>query len=175
MRPEPPARYGRSVLERPWGRRPPTLATRMILRNLERRPMRSVVSIIGIAFAVAVLLVGLSFIDVMDLLINQQFEMAMRQDATVSFVEPRSSRAGHEVQHLVGVMDVEGTRSVPVRLRAGTRSRTLAITGLPATPRLSRIVDRRGATLTPPDDGLVLSQMLGRFSAPSGGECATKW
>ncbi len=162
MRPEPPARYGRSILERPWGRIRPTLATRMILRNLERRPMRSVVSIIGIAFAVAVLLVGLSFIDVMDLLINQQFEMAMRQDATVSFVEPRSSRAGHEIQHLVGVMDSEGTRSVPVRLRAGTRSRTLAITGVPTTPRLSRIVDRRGDTLTPPDNGLILSQMLGR-------------
>ena len=45
-------------------------------------------------------------------------------------------------QHLPGVMDVEPMRSVPVRLRAGHRSRTLAITGLPATPRLNRIVDR---------------------------------
>ena len=31
------------------------MATRMILRNLERQPVRSLMSIIGIAFAVAVL------------------------------------------------------------------------------------------------------------------------
>ena len=68
--------------------------------------------------------------------------MAMRQDATVTFVEPRSPRAMSAVAHLPGVMDVEPMRSVPVRLRAGHRSRTLAITGLPETPRLNRIVNR---------------------------------
>jgi putative ABC transport system permease protein len=87
--------------------------------------------------------------------------VAMRQDATVSFVEPRSPRALHEVEHLPGVMDIEPMRSVPVRLRAGHRSRTLAITGLPRTPALNRIVDRGGRAFTLPDDGLVLSRMLG--------------
>ena len=114
----------------------------MILRNLERQPGRTFVSVVGIAFAVAVLFVGLAFIDVMDELINQQFSVAMRQDATVSFVEPRSGRAVHAVEHLPGVMDIEPMRSVPVRLRAGHRSRTLAITGLPRTPHLNRVVDR---------------------------------
>jgi HlyD family secretion protein len=41
-------------------------------------------------------------------------------------------------------MDVEPIRAVPVRMRAGHRSRTLAITGLPSTPRLNRVVDREG-------------------------------
>ena len=57
------------------------------------------------------------------------------------------------VEHLPGVMDVEPIRSVPVRLRAGHRSRTLAITGLPETPRLNRIVNRNGRVLSlPPTD-----------------------
>ena len=68
------------------------------------------------------------------------------------------------VEHLPGVMDVEPIRSVPVRLRAGPRSRTLAITGLPETPRLNRIVNRNGRVLSLPADGLVLSTMLGRDS-----------
>ncbi len=42
MRPEPPARYHRSVFERSWRRFRPTLVTRMILRNLERQPVRTV-------------------------------------------------------------------------------------------------------------------------------------
>jgi putative ABC transport system permease protein len=161
MRPEMPARYRRSVVERVWKRVTP--AMRMILRNLERQPLRSAASVIGIAFAVAVLFVGLAFIDVMNVLINEQFVMGMRQDATVTFVEPRSPRAMAAVEHLPGVMDVEPIRSVPVRLRAGHRSRTLALTGLPETPRLNRIVSRSGAVMSLPPDGLVLSTVLGRI------------
>jgi putative ABC transport system permease protein len=135
----------------------------MVLRNLERQPVRSLVSITGIAFAVAVLFVGLAFIDVMNLLINQQFTLSMRQDATVSFVEPRSARAVHAVQHLPGVMDIEPMRSVAVRLRSGSRTRTLGIVGLPADPVLNRVVDREGRATTLPANGFVLSKMLGQI------------
>src|SRR6185369_690758 len=160
MRPEAPAVYRQSLFERPWRRFRLTMATRMILRNLERQPGRTFVSVVGIAFAVAVLFVGLAFLDVMDVLINQQFVTAMRQDATVSFVEPRSGRAMYAVERLPGVMDVETMRIVPARLRAGHRSRTLAITGLPAVPHLNRIVNRDGRALSLPAEGLVLSTML---------------
>ena len=170
MRPEPPARYRQSVFERPWRRFRGTLVTRMILRNLERQPARTMLSVIGIAFAVAVLVVGLSFIDVLALLMNQQFGQSMRQDATVTFVEPRSQRARHDVEHLPGVMDLEPIRAVPVRLRAGHRTRTLAITGLPATPHLNRVVDRDGGAVSLPPEGLVLSKMLGRILAVRPGD-----
>jgi putative ABC transport system permease protein len=59
MRPEPPARYGPSLIERLKLARL-TPATQMILRNLERQPTRSAMSILGVAFAVGVLFVGLS-------------------------------------------------------------------------------------------------------------------
>jgi putative ABC transport system permease protein len=170
MRPEPPARYRRSLFERPWRRLRMALTTRMILRNIERQPIRSLTSVVGIAFAVAVLLVGLSFIDVMDMLINHQFGLAMRQDATIIFVEPRSAGARHDIRHLPGVMDQEPMRSVPARLRAGHRSRTVAITGLPAEPRLSRVVDRQGQALSLPQSGVVLSAMLGRILGVEPGD-----
>jgi putative ABC transport system permease protein len=163
MRPEPPARYRRSLVEHPWQRLRLSLTNRMVLRNIERQPVRSAISIVGIAFAVAVLFVALALMDVMNLLINEQFFMTMRQDATISFVEPRSARAAFDVEHLPGVLDMEVVRSVPVRLRAGHRTRTLAITGLPEFPQLSRVVDRsRGARALPPD-GLVLSRILGEI------------
>jgi putative ABC transport system permease protein len=170
MRPEVPPRYRVSVFERIRGRSRTTMASRMILRNLERAPVRSFVSILGIAFAVAVLFVGLAFMDVMNLLINEQFELSMRQDATVNFVEPRSVRATYEVEHLPGVMDVEPQRSTPVGLRNGPRSRTLAIAGVPAAPRLNRIIDRAGGPVLLPDDGLVLSKMLGGLLGVSAGQ-----
>jgi putative ABC transport system permease protein len=170
MRPEVPPRYRVSVFERLRGRSRTTMATRMILRNLERSPVRSVVSILGIAFAVAVLFVGLAFMDVMKLLINEQFDLSMRQDATVIFVEPRSVRATYEVERLPGVMDVEPQRSTPARLRHGSRSRTLAIAGVPAAPRLNRIIDRAGGPVRLPGDGLVLSKMLGDLLGVAPGQ-----
>ncbi len=170
MRPETPAQYRRSVVERAWQWVRITPALRMILRNVERQPMRSTMSVIGIAFAVAVLFVGMAFIDVMNVLLNEQFVMGMRQDALVTFVEPRSPRAMSSVKHLPGVMDIEPVRSVPVRLRAGHRSRTLALTGLPEQPRLNRVVSRSGRVLALPADGLVLSAMLGRILDVSPGD-----
>ena len=160
MRPEPPARYRRSFVESIWLQRHLTHATRMVLRNIERQPGRAAASVVGMAFAVAVLLVGFSFLDVMDVLIDQQFVQTMRQDATVTFVEPRGAQAVHDVRHLPGVMHIEPMRSVPVRLRVGHRSRMLAITGLLATPELSRVVDRTRGPLSLPPDGLVLSKLL---------------
>ena len=170
MRPEPPARYRQSVLERPWKRLGLTIVTRMILRNLERQPVRTLISIVGTAFAVAILVVGLAFIDVMEVLIDHQFSVAMRQDATVSFVEPRPARTLFAIARLPGVMDVEPIRTVPVRLRAGHRSRTLAITGLPARQQLNRVVDRHGDPKSLPADGLLLSSMLASILAVAPGQ-----
>ena len=170
MRPETPSKYRRSVVERAWQRVRITPAMRMILRNVERQPMRSAMSVIGIAFAVAVLFVGMAFIDVMNVLLNEQFVMGMRQDALVTFVEPRSPRAMFSVTHLPGVMDIEPVRSVPVRLRAGHRSRTLALTGLPEEPRLNRVVSRSGRVLALAGDGLVISTVLSRILNVSPGD-----
>jgi putative ABC transport system permease protein len=107
-----------------------------------------------------VLLVGLAFVDVMNRLVERQFTDAMRQDATLSFVQPRSGRVLHDVTHLPGVLDVEPMRVVPVRLRAGTRSRTISLMGLPETPRLNLVLDRTRGPLSLSADGLTLSRAL---------------
>ncbi len=163
MRPESPVKYRRSIGER-WRvfRRLPN-TTRMILRNLERQPLRAAMSVLGMAFAGAVLLIGFAFVDVMTVLIDEQFVRAMRQDVTLTFVEPLSAAALHAVQRLPGVMAVEPMRVVPARLRVGHRHRTLAVTGLVAEPSLNRVVDRHGGVLALPPQGLVLSKMLGEI------------
>jgi len=170
MRPEPPARYKRSVIESVWMQRHLTHATRMVLRNIERQPARAAASVVGMAFAVAVLLVGFSFLDTMDVLIDQQFVQTMRQDATVTFVEPRSPQALHDLRHLPGVMQIEPIRSVPARFGVGHRTRTLAITGLVPSPQLSRVVDRYRGPIDLPPDGLVLSKLLANILAVAPGD-----
>ncbi|MEM7357389.1 MAG: ABC transporter permease, partial [Acidobacteriota bacterium] len=148
MRPEAPASYRQSWFERAgftsWLSQP----ARMVLRNLKRRPGRALASVVGIAFASAMLIVGLFFIDAMDELMFIQFNVAQRHDVTVTFVEPASSRALHEIGRLPGVIRSESLRSVPVRLRHGHRSRQVAIMGLQHAPQLNRVID---ASLQPVD------------------------
>jgi putative ABC transport system permease protein len=170
MRPSSPARYRLSGLERLSRRLRPALTTRMVLRNLERQPGRAFMSIVGIALAVAVLFIGLAFTDVINVLIDEQFIRTMRFDATVGFATPRAGRAVYDVAHLPGVMEIEATRVVPVRIRAGPRSRTLALTGVGETPQLSRVLDRVRGPVRIPREGLVLSHMLGEILAVRQGD-----
>jgi len=170
MRPEAPARYRRSIVESRWRPLRLSFAMRMIVRTIERQPVKAMASIIGIAFAVGVLFVGLAFFDVMNALIESQFSDTLRQDATLTFVEPRAGRVVHDVAHLPGVFDSEPARLVAARLRAGTRSRTLAITGLTATPQLTRVIDRTRGPIGVPSNGLLLSKMLGDILGVRAGD-----
>jgi putative ABC transport system permease protein len=160
MRAEAPARHRTSMAERlvPRGLSP---AARMVVRNLERHPWRTVTSIGGIACATGILFFGFLFIDVAGLLGRIQFTLVQRQDVTVNFVEPRSSRAGYAIAAIPGVLSIEPVRLVPARLRFAHRSRQVTITGQPATPDLNRIVDESGAVVALPPEGLVLSRILG--------------
>jgi putative ABC transport system permease protein len=170
MRPEPPASYRPSVLERGPGRRFFAHATRMVLRNVERQPLRALASVTGLSLATGILVVAIFFVDAMKVFKEMQFSFVQRQDVTVSFVEPVSAGAVHELRALPGVERVEPFRSVPARLRSGNRSRNLAVLGVAARPELNRIVDRSGRVVTPPPEGLLISKTLASVLQVSPGE-----
>ena len=170
MRPEPPARHVIGWLDRLVPRRLTPPPVKMILRNLQRQPVRAGLSALGVAFAVAMLIVGMFSLDAIEVLLDMQFNVAQRQDYTVAFVEPRSARALHELAHLPGVLAVEPVRMVPARLRAGHRTREEIITGLDERSRLHRVVDTSHASIPLPPDGLVLSAKLAEVLGVSAGE-----
>ncbi|MCP4664479.1 MAG: FtsX-like permease family protein [bacterium] len=173
MRPEPPASYRESWIERIGLKRLFSQPARMILRNLQRRPWRTAVAVVGIAFAVALPIVGTFLFDAIDVLLEVQFDLAQRHDLTVSFFEPASARAIHELGRLPGVVYSEPLRSAPARLRLGHRSRQTAITGLPAGARLHRIVDASYAPVALPPEGLVLSSKLAEILGAGRGDTLT--
>ncbi|MEM6456856.1 MAG: ABC transporter permease [Acidobacteriota bacterium] len=137
------------------------LPGRIVLRNLRRTPVRTGLSALGIAFASAVMVAGLFMVDAIDVMIQQQFDGIRRQDATVTFVQPRSNDALHALARLPGVLRVEPQRSVAARLRSGHRSRVVAIEGLHPAPELRRVID--GDPTRPirlPPHGVVMTRQL---------------
>src|SRR5690606_16861178 len=138
MRPPPPARYGKSIVERTGIGRFLDQPTRIVLRNLERRPMRSALSILGIALAVALLVLGGLQQGAVGWMIDVQFRVAQRQDLTVSFDEARSTRVLHELAAMPGVRAVEGFRIAPAVLRNGHREYRTALQGYEPDAQLFR-------------------------------------
>ncbi len=160
MRPEPPATFRPGLFERlGLGRALPS-AGRLILRNIERQPIRTVFAVVGVSFSVAILVIGLFMFDGIGYMMDLQFRTAQREDLSVSFNRPLSPRARYDLAHLTGVQRVEPYRSVPVRLHAGQRDREAAITGLEPDTRLRQIVTVNGQTQPVPTEGLVISDLL---------------
>jgi putative ABC transport system permease protein len=173
MRPEPPARYRRSALERLGLARYMSAPVRMILRNVGRHPVRTATSVVGVAASVSMLILGTFFLDSIDVLMDQQFFVIQRQDVTVSFVLPASGRALYEIARLPGVIHAEPLRAVPARLRVGHRTRIASIQGLVAEPHLNRVVDVSGGAMGLPPGGLVLSLMMADILGAGVGDVVT--
>ena len=173
MRPEPPATFRAGIFERLGVAGVLPAAGRMILRNVERQPFRSVSSAVGVAFSVAILVVGMFMFDGVEYMMDLQFRVAQREDLSLTFNEPLAVSAGHDLAHLPGVARVELFQSVPARLRAGHRKREVAITGLEPGARLRRVVTAGGRIQALPPDGLVMSSMLASQLAVEPGDTLT--
>ncbi|HEX6050232.1 MAG TPA: FtsX-like permease family protein, partial [Gemmatimonadaceae bacterium] len=173
MRPEPPATFRPGPLERMGIGRVLPPAGRMILRNVERRPLRSALSALGVAFSVAILVIGLFMFDGIDYMMDLQFRVAQREDLSLTFHQPLSRSVGYDLTRLDGVTRVELARTVPVRLRAGHREREVAVTGLQPDARLRRIVTAAGGVHPLPPEGVVLSAILADQLGVSAGDVVT--
>ncbi len=170
MRPSAPPVYRPTLLERlGWANFVP-LGARMVLREIERRPGRAVLSVLGIAFATALIIVGSFGNDSVRLLMNAQFELTQRAGVTLALSEPRALGALSELRALPGVLHVEPFRAVPVRLHVGPRMRSVAVTGIPAAAALHQVLDRRMLPLELPPDGLVLARKLADFLGVQAGQ-----
>ncbi len=156
MRPAPPTRYGRALVERLVPRRLTDQPTRMILRHIGRWPVRSGLTVTGISMAVALLIAANFSLDSMDYMIDVNFFRAERQTMTVQFEEPRHADALRAVANLPGVMAAEPFRAVAVRLRHGPREKRTAITGMVRDANISRVVDTDIRRVEPPAEGGVL-------------------
>ena len=170
MRPEAPPVFRRSLTERIGFGALLDPAARMILRNLGRRPLRTLLSVTGIAFAVGILVMSRFQRDAIEEMIDVQFGFAQRDDFAVTFTRPVSSRAASELAAIPGVRAVEPFRIAAVRLRNGHREYRTALQGLPDRSDLKRVLDVELAPASLPENGLLLTDYLAELlDVRSGG------
>ncbi len=170
MRPEAPATFRPTLLERMGLGHALSTQVQMILRQMERQPLRTLFSMLGISLAVSLVVFGRFNADAIYYLIEVQFNKVQRHDVNLVFYESKAYRAFHEVGHLPGVIRGEATRAVPARLRFGHRTRRVSISGIPENPDLLRPLDKHLNLIEPPENGMVLGRKLAEVLGVSPGE-----
>lgn len=133
---------------------------RMIVRNVQRKPLRAALTVGGMSLAVAILVLGDSSADSLTRMIDVQFHAAQREDVSVVLAQRRSLDAWRDAFALPGVRVAEPYRAVPARIRAAGRAQDVTLLGLMQAGTLRRIVDSRFQTLAPPSDGILINQWL---------------
>ena len=170
MRPPSPVVYRPLLSERLGLHRLISQAGRMMLRELERRPLRTIASAVGIAASMAILVVGRMGEDAIEEVLDVQFQRASREDLSVGLREAMPDRVVGELAHLPGVLRAEGTRVVPARADVGARSRDVVVLAYADAAELQRVVDRRGRRVALPEEGALVSEQLGLILGAGPGD-----
>ncbi len=162
MRPEAPARYHTSLVEKVGLERLLAAPTKMILRNLGQKPVKTLLSVLGIALAVGMLMTGRFQANTINYMMDVHYGLSQRDDLAVGFSESVSRRALTELQSLQGVEYGEPVRTVPARLRYQHREYRVYISGFEPGATIKRLVDSDLKIVELPGSGIVLSEYLAR-------------
>ena len=160
MRPEAPEAYRQTPFERLSAAAGLPLELRIVSRNIEHKPVVTILSVTGVSLAIALLILWRYIPDATNQIYDILFNETQREDATVVFAHELQPGAALDLASLPGVIRVEPFRSVGVRVSNGNVSRRLAITGLQAGGDLRRIIDSGGRDVPVPQDGVLLSRKL---------------
>jgi putative ABC transport system permease protein len=161
MNPPAPPRYGTTFLQRMGALRWATNAGRMVLREVLRRPLRTLLSSSGIAAAMAIVVLGSFQFDAVESFMDLLFSAGMREDMSLTLLHPIPESAVANFESLPGVRRAEGARAVPVRFHVASRARDGIMTGHPEGETLRRMVEWPATVARVQGEELAISRKLG--------------
>ncbi|WP_374408625.1 ABC transporter permease [Hydrogenophaga sp.] len=162
MLPPAPPMYSKTLVERLGLGRFLTTGARMVVRQVERRPLRAAFTVTGIALAVALQISGAFWLDAIHHIADVQYRQVQQGDVLVNFRRPVPPTVVQDLQRLPGVIDAEPYRTEPVKVSWRGRSEDTALSGYVAGAQLLRVVDEERGPVALPPDGVVLSALLAR-------------
>jgi putative ABC transport system permease protein len=134
----------------------------MVVREIIRRPLRTLLSALGIGAATGIIIVGQHFTDAMNYLVDFYLQAQQRETISVSFLNPISSDGASFLKTLPGVRDVQWLSSIQVRVRAGHRERTVALLGRPERGSLRPLLDADGREVKLAPGDVLFTDMLAK-------------
>lgn len=160
MRPPSPPSYRTSFLERRGFLKLQSIFNRMIYRDLIYHPWRLTAAVIGIAGAVAIIVTGIFWMDIVNFMIKRQFYQTSKEDLEVQLLYPRGLDVINEVRLLPGVIYVEGARSIPIRMRFKSEVHETRLLSSKRNLEQRKILNEHGKVIPLSEKGVLLSSIF---------------
>jgi putative ABC transport system permease protein len=159
MHPEPPRRAGKMIFEYlPWLWRRLDPVWKMSLRTINRKRGRFLITLVGVIFAVGLLVMSLFSNDSIDYLIQKHFYQEQHYDLFVRFTVPVKESETLNISRLDGVIKTEPLLEIPVKMHFNGRSEDELLQGLPAYLTLKKLIGDNEKHLKLPEEGILISQ-----------------
>ncbi len=173
MQPEQPVLYKQTLIERLGLQARFSQPSRMVLRHIERRPLKSLLTILGISMACGIMMVGGFQKGAIDEMIKVQYNMSQREDFIALYREPTSQTSLYSLKGLQGIEYVEGFRQVKAKLSFKHRYYRTSLNGIERNSQLSRLLDRNLKEIYLPENGVILTDYLAQKLHIKAGDMLT--
>ena len=130
------------------------------LRNIFRSRLRSLYTILGVAFGISLILVSVAFIDSMNSFMSLQFEKIQKYDAQIAFAQLQPETVASQVLNEGVYKNVEPVLQLPVSMEYKGRSYSTMVIGLSPEAKLYGLYSTSGEIINVRDKGILLSGAL---------------
>lgn len=161
LRPKSPP-IGKSILLERWSAfwKRLNFSWKMVLRNLFRYKKRTAMTMTGIVFGAALLIVSMGMMDSVNYLIDSQYDTQMNYDlkVTLNRLIPKSDWTVFST--LDHVQRAEPLLETGVTLQNGAKKKTVALIGLSTDAQMIRLLNEKNEPVPLPISGLVIPKKL---------------
>lgn len=159
MRPEPPAIGAKSLLEHwssLWSKLSPSW--KMTLRNINRNRSRFVVTLLGVAFAVSLLVLSFFTNDAVDYMMKRFFYEGQSYDIIIRFDSLLPENELLNISRIDEVQRVEPFMELPVRINYQGRSEDEVLLAYEPELTMKTIEGTKGQIMSIPAKGILLNE-----------------
>ncbi len=157
MRPEPPIQ-GRKVFFEDWSAFWSRINSswKMSLRGIGRHPTRFWVTVMGVAFAAALLVVSMFFHDSIGYIEQKAYYTDQKFDMLASFDTPQDRNSLDLFTSIQGVIMAEPIVEIPIKIGHDQKSSNVILQGIPSDSRMKTVEGIHGQILPIPSQGIIV-------------------
>ncbi len=163
MRPEPPKKGHRTVLERTVLWKYLSFTEKIVVRNLLRSKKRFLFIVLGISLTYAIMMVPMFQTNAFDQIFNDHYSKFLRMDYNINFSEPVNDSAINEIKSLIKYKEIDPKLEYPFEVEHLWKKKIVTIVGMPSKTTMYRFKDLDGNILKLPSKGLFITEGLAKY------------
>ncbi len=168
MRPKPPKRSRRNIIERSPLWRVLGFSVKTVVRNIFRNRMRALMCVVGVSLCMALIVTAIGMNDTVDKLMDDLYEKLYRYDLQVSLEGAASNREERHIARLAGIERLEAEMALPIEAIAFGKKLDTTVHVSEDVVTLMVVDQTAGSSMTMPDGVFIAQQLADNLGVARG-------